>query len=477
MTGDLTRSKNRVAINPFPEGQRLMAQVQALAVHFSYEKLLEELNDFGKNIPEGIPLIRFKIDHCTTRVSARRLLIRSVLRQNKSVKLYALANKSDWALTDNQWKSLAEFYSLLAISADVATLDQTETKFTTALSVPMKMRMMEQFRADILNIVDLEEVTASPNMPRVEKSVNNLTRVGKMARFRAILESERRFCGNNSEKHNDAPVEFSVRDELSVLLDARTNNDGFLLTDSTFRHKCKGNLRDVYVEYGLRARQYHRDLEPDSTIVIQDEDSTIPTSTTATTVTEVWSDDSESEDDRNEDETHVDDAVISERAREASIQELRVEFESCFKRYRKRSSKIDWRINSKSLQLDLVLPEGDGRIELMDLWNVHMGKVMNEIFIKADENKELYGYLPQMATHSRGSIGAYTASSFAERINSAANLVLTNGNSLMNSEEINMLSVLRVNRGFMEYMRKKYPNVSGQHFRMTVVSDSMNDEK
>ena len=45
----------------------------------------------------------------------------------------------------------------------------------------------------------------------------------------------------------------------------------------------------------------------------------------------------------------------------------------------------------------------------------------------------------------------------------------------MNSEEINMLSVLRVNRGFMEYMRKKYPNVSGQHFRMTVVSDSMNE--
>ena len=101
MTGDLTRSKNRVAINPFPEGQRLMAQVQALAVHFSYKKRLEELQDFGKNIPECIPLIRFKIDHCTTRVSARRLLIRSVLRQNKSVKLYALANKSDWALTDN----------------------------------------------------------------------------------------------------------------------------------------------------------------------------------------------------------------------------------------------------------------------------------------------------------------------------------------------------------------------------------------
>ena len=156
-----------------------------------------------------------------------------------------------------------------------------------------------------------------------------------MARFRAILESERRFCGNNTEKLNNAPVEFSVRDELSVLLDARTNHDEFLLTDSNFRHKCKDNLMDYYVDYGLRAQQYQRDLEPRSTIVIQDEDKTISTPTTATTVTEVWSDDSESEDDRDEDETHVDDDVIAERAREASIQKLRVEFESCFKRYRK----------------------------------------------------------------------------------------------------------------------------------------------
>jgi hypothetical protein len=59
-----------------------------------------------------------------------------------------------------------------------------------------------------------------------------------------------------------------------------------------------------------------------------------------------------------------------------------------------------------------------------------------------------------MATHLRGSVVSLLASSYAESIKSAANLILTKGNTLLAEEEIKMCTVLRMNRSFMEFMRK-----------------------
>jgi hypothetical protein len=76
-----------------------------------------------------------------------------------------------------------------------------------------------------------------------------------------------------------------------------------------------------------------------------------------------------------------------------------------------------------------------------------------------------------MATHSRGSVGSLLASSYAERVNSDANLILTKGNSLLAEEEINMCTALRMNRTFMQYMRQHHPDAANQQFKMTVISD------
>ena len=89
----------------------------------------------------------------------------------------------------------------------------------------------------------------------------------------------------------------------------------------------------------------------------------------------------------------------------------------------------------------------------------------------ADPDASQYGFLPYMATHSRGSVGSLLASSYAERINSAANLILTKGNTVLAEEEINMCTVLRMNRRFMEFMRKYHPDAANQRFQMTVISE------
>ena len=65
--------------------------------------------------------------------------------------------------------------------------------------------------------------------------------------------------------------------------------------------------------------------------------------------------------------------------------------------------------------------------------------------------------------------------SFAERVNSAGNLVLTKGNTLLGDEEVSMLVTLRMNREFMIYIRHHHPNVSRQDFKMSVVTEKVND--
>ena len=68
----------------------------------------------------------------------------------------------------------------------------------------------------------------------------------------------------------------------------------------------------------------------------------------------------------------------------------------------------------------------------------------------------LFGHLPLMAGCSKGQIGALNAESFAERILSAANLVLTEGNTLLDDSMLEILVLLRINREFMEYMTAKF---------------------
>ena len=198
-------------------------------------------------------------------------MIQSCLRQNKALMLYGTIHKPEWLLTPTQWRTGTEILALLAISADVATLSQTEKKYVTALLVPLKMRMMRRYRRDVLRVIVLNEVTASPSMPHVMTNVTDMTRAGKNARDRAILEGEQRFCGNTTEKITGDPVQFSDRDKIVVLVDCRTNNDTELLNDSSFRKECVRVLEDLYVEYGLRAMDFEAAQNATTTIEIEDE--------------------------------------------------------------------------------------------------------------------------------------------------------------------------------------------------------------
>ena len=97
------------------------------------------------------------------------------------------------------------------------------------------------------------------------------------------------------------------------------------------------------------------------------------------------------------------------------------------------------------------------------------------------DNKGL-GLIPLMASCSKGQIGALNAESFCERVLSQANLVMTDGNTLLSDEELEMIVILRMNREFMEFMREQPEVIAymkerllGQTFNQTVVTEEDNE--
>jgi len=316
----------------------------------------------------------------------------------------------------------------------------------------------------------------------VNKQVESFSAVGKIACSRAILEGERRYCGNESEVRSGAPVELTSRDKLSLLLDPRTVNCRHLEGREWLMKDCKDDLEELYIQYGLRSHAYVAETSTSANVSTSHHEGSTPSSEAAASSVGaeqaqkcMWSSD---EDEEPFGEESFVDKVAEAAAAEAALRmSLKEEFIRCFRNYRKVAEKVDWRQLNDELCLGLKLP-GAGVIDLMDLWYADMGKVMKHLYVKVAGSKSQFGFLPKMAIFSRGSIGALGASSFCERINSAANLTVTTGNSLLSTKEINMVVVLRVNRAYMSYMREHYPHVSRQHFKMTVLklSDNKCDE-
>jgi hypothetical protein len=115
---------------------------------------------------------------------------------NKGLKLYAIANEQPWQLTAAQWQALTEVEAVLAISKELTVFVQNEMAFTAAIGRPFKESMLMKLRRDTLSVVDLKQVTASPQLIRQDVQLEDMTEIGRTCKLRATFEAERRYCGN-----------------------------------------------------------------------------------------------------------------------------------------------------------------------------------------------------------------------------------------------------------------------------------------
>ena len=337
----------------------------------------------------------------------------------------------------------------------------------------------------MFDVIDLPRITNSPKLPLVAKTRDELSALGKVALFRATLEGERRFCGNDGEDLNGAPVEIEDREKIATLLDLRTVPCNHLSGRDDLRRECKKLLEAEYLRFSLRALEYAKEKEEASAAKIAAVKAVAlkkPAGKSRKGAAEAaaseWSSDEEAvSGDEAISSDDVDEAA-AEAARMQQEEDIKAEFKRVFKNYRKMAEVIDWLALSEELKLNLKPPKNGVKYDVMELWYVDKGKVIKHLCIDADPDRVLYGYLPKMATTSRGAIGALLAVSFCERINSVANQVVTKGNSVLGTDEISKIVVLRMNRDFMEYMREKHPQTSRQHSNMTVLRplDSASDE-
>jgi len=136
------------------------------------------------------------------------------------------------------------------------------------------------------------------------------------------------------------------------------------------------------------------------------------------------------------------------------------EFKWVFKKWHKLT--IDWKI----VYPDVEIPEKPDTIR--NLMPLEIGRLYKTLE-KKDSDRKKYGFLPLMAGCSYGQLGALNAESYAERVNSVGKQVLTSGNSLLSSDEVEMLVILRMNEEFMRFMRMYYSDAVKEAFGMFVL--------
>ncbi|KAI9344980.1 hypothetical protein BDR26DRAFT_932541 [Obelidium mucronatum] len=443
-------------VNPFQEGVALVKKAHSVGTYFSQS---EKRRDSFENVCNSLTNcanVRIQVDLNTTRISSCHQLLFSIFRVNRGLRAFmSLPSEKNTApcpkLSEEEWTSLAEIEGILECTRLTTKLAQTEQQFNGAYKNLIVQLTAIKLRALELKVVDQAAIGTSPVLPRTNVAVTHLTTIGQTCRNRAILEVERRFCGNDTETATGASFECSDRQLLATLLDLQTVKCEHLT--SLQRNRAKELLFDQYVSF---AEQYTRfefeapaaaekTMKPVSKIKKWKQSALSDSMVSGVKYGgSGWTDD---EDDCSEDELPVLPPMF-----QFNKEAARIEGVECFKRWR--TMDINWNSffpNVPSTDPDLV----------DDLMDIDIGLVYNNI-LELDPKREKYGFLPLMATCSKGQIGALPAESYCERMLSCANSILTEGNTLLGEIELEMLVLLRMNRDFMVFMREHYSHVNHQ---------------
>jgi hypothetical protein len=306
-------------------------------------------------------------------------------------------------LSLDEWKIVAEFEALLNITAYATTISQSEKKFVGGYGVLVKQFVLDELRKESLLVF---EVAASKDnvigkhkgAKRVPKSVTDWSDIGKRARYRAILEGERRWAGNTSEDLSGADVVWSDEDRLAAFLDVRT-------LPAIPASEKKATLQ-------LVSKKYVELCMP----VVEDQVSTTrPIASDDDMVDALLSDDDE------------------DRPLETQRKIYRQQAKKCIKAWLAHAKHINWRQLNDSYPEEMGSPSD--ALKLIDA-------PITDIYRQLDRDHN-FGKLPLMA---RQYIGALMSESFCERCFSAANLVINSHATRISMGVARIKVISRINR-------------------------------
>ena len=482
-TGALVRSKDNKPVNPAPALQAHMKNAHNMAKHFSYGHRYEDMWLIADAANVTYSKSKFQLDLNGTRVAAQHNLLHSELRAASAVPPYFASLSSNketlgWESTAEFWKATSEIEAILNITKTTGTLVQHEKLYTGAYLPLVKVMTLNSLLKPSLAVVDLSRPSTLPKLPRKALPVEELGSLGTEAHSRAIIECQRRFCGSKTETviKPSPEVELTDRQLLATLLDLRTCGAEHL--SPTQYDKAKKVFSDAYVKFATTAHHFHKakiekaereaaaakaEAEAkraaagsgSSSSPSQEPKEAKPSmysSGVTYGATAHHSSESEEADIFVADELQLEPGDF-EALEGVEAEHHRAAAKASLRRWRKLT--IDWRAEFPEMAWP---PQGQPLDLVVDLMPLDLGKLYRKIS-KSDTNRKLYGYIPLMAHSSYGQLGALMAESFCERVLRAAGHIMTEGNTLLSHEELEMLAILRMNKKIMIYMREKHPEI------------------
>lgn len=454
--GLLDRTRDGQAIDPFPEGKAVYTAIRELAKHFSWGGRLKELEPMCKAM--GCAFVKPALDLNKTRIAAVRKLYESMMRGTPGYGLYGHQNPQcgpAQAVTHRIWCAAREQHVVLNTVGKLTTLVQTERTYAGSyrpVLLDITGRHLDPVDHQMVQVYDVFHMDASPNPPRIDVAFEDFTDAGKETMRRAKRAADRRFKLEGAVPKDD--------DLAACALDLRLcNRLGEFLSDDSIA-QAKRALKEAYIKYAVKAREYDFDQEKEALLAAAQAKAKADHARKTRKVVvhgvvfkarvedAPMEEESDTEESDEEVAVHFDEWTAREEAEE--------EYDRAYRLWVRKGADIDWRA---TFPKELAGVPEDATLDLVDdLYKLDMGVIYNALY-ESDQGyeRQIYGHLPLMAICTTSD---NLASSFSENLISVANLVMPEGRTMLSACMVEKLSILRMNRKFMEYMRKKHPELA-----------------
>jgi hypothetical protein len=340
-------------------------------------------------------------------------------------------------------------------------LSQFENLLTGAYGPLILLATYKKLTATHISVIDAEKVTKVLPLPRKLKAVSEFSEVSREMLRRVILEFQRRYCDNTTEIVQEGlDLVIGDRELVVTYLDLRTLGASHLTSEQ--RGRAKMLLRAAYVTFAKKIHETKRGAvaAPGA-----------PAAAAAASASTAWIHGQPLNvgagivitDAHSSDESGADDGDNGLSA----IPDFIAEFERSYAAWKALGKTLDW---CAIPEIVGVLPAKESLDVIDDLLPLNIAPLYKKLIVDGK-----YGLIPLMAVASTYTIGGLNAESYVERVISAANLIMDEGNSLLGDVELEMMVVLRIDRKFMEFMRAKYGHVHHETFKCTVLRDVDNE--
>mmetsp|Transcript_17236 Transcript_17236/g.53587 ORF Transcript_17236/g.53587 Transcript_17236/m.53587 type:complete len:466 (-) Transcript_17236:97-1494(-) len=400
------------------------------------------------------PEIKLAIDLNTTRVASRLMLLNSVVRMERPLATHMSqfdqVKDTCPQLSDEQRQTARGFEAVLNQTKHLTTLAQKE-KMCVGPHVPLVLLKLEAaLKSNQLAIIKRDKVSAGSSVEHAREmcDVADMTPLGKECLKRALVEFQRRFCGKDIEEPvSDARITITPREQLATVLDVRTKGCSHFSVSE--RKAARALLINEMIKFEKQVDRFNAEaaaaaaapLPAAAAFPAAASVPLTPTRGAPHALESSW--------------TPLAQAQLSdEQTNHAALEHAL--------RERVTTQADAWLRTQINLAVEFPGCEISRRPDVVDdlvglpLGRFYRGKLLNNGTI---DKHPTFGYIPLMASRSWGQVGSLMAESFCERMLSCANTVLTDGNSLLGHEELERLVILRMNKRFMCYMRRTYPEV------------------